>query len=67
MLILTRKVDEMVMIGDDIMIQVLETRGGQIRIGITAPKEIPVHRSEVYDRIQAQKEAIKEKTVEKTA
>lgn len=67
MLILTRKVEDMIIIGDDIILQVLEIRGGQIRIGITAPKEISVHRSEVYDRIQAEKEAKKEETAEKAA
>lgn len=52
MLILTRKVGETIMIGDDIKVIVLEVNGKQVRIGTTAPKEIQVHRQEVYNRIQ---------------
>jgi carbon storage regulator len=55
MLILTRKMDETIVIGDGdnkITLQVLGTNGGQVRLGISAPKEIPVHREEVYYRIQ---------------
>jgi carbon storage regulator len=55
MLVLTRKIDESVIIGNDIVIQILDIRGGQIRLGITAPKEISVHRQEIYDRIQREK------------
>ena len=51
MLVLTRKLDESIVIGKDVVIQVLETRGGQIRLGITAPRDISVHRQEVYERI----------------
>jgi carbon storage regulator len=52
MLILTRRVGETVMIGDGIAVTVLEVKGNQIRLGIAAPKEIPVHREEVYVRLQ---------------
>jgi carbon storage regulator len=52
MLILTRRVGETVMIGDGITVTVLEVKGNQIRLGIQAPKEIPVHREEVYLRLQ---------------
>ncbi len=52
MLILTRKDNESLIIGDDIKITVLGVQGGQVRIGITAPKDIDVHREEVYLRIQ---------------
>lgn len=52
MLILTRKIDESVIIGDDVKITVLGVKGGQVRLGIDAPKHISVHRQEIYDRIQ---------------
>jgi carbon storage regulator len=60
MLVLTRKVEEAIIIGDDILVKILEARGGQIRIGITAPKEISVHRQEIYDRIHAEKSKTRE-------
>ncbi len=55
MLILTRKVGETLMIGDEVNITVLEIRGNQVRIGINAPKDVAVHREEIYDRIQDEK------------
>ena len=55
MLILTRKDNESLFIGDDIEITVLGVKGNQVRIGINAPKNIDVHREEVYRRIEAQK------------
>lgn len=51
MLILTRRANESIMIGDDITVTVLSIRGNQINLGITAPKKIPVHREEIYKRI----------------
>lgn len=56
MLILTRRVGETLMIGEEVTVTVLGVSGKQVRIGINAPKEIPVHRSEVWDRIQKEKE-----------
>ena len=57
MLILSRKVDEKVVIGDDITISIIEVRGDQVRIGIDAPKKVKVFRQEVYDAIKAENKA----------
>ena len=52
MLVLSRRVDESLLIDKDIKITVLDIKGGQVRLGITAPQSIKVHREEVFDRIQ---------------
>lgn len=54
MLILTRRVSESIFIGKDITVTVLDVKGPQVRLGINAPKHVPVHREEIYDRIRAQ-------------
>lgn len=52
MLVLTRKVNESIMIGDEVKITVVEVKGDQVKLGITAPRHIAVHREEVYEEIQ---------------
>lgn len=61
MLIITRRISEKLIIGDDIEIVVLGTKGCQVKLGINAPKNITIHREEIYQRIQQEKE--KEKLV----
>ena len=55
MLILTRRIGEKIMIGDEIEVVVLGVKGNQVRLGTTAPKDTQVHREEIYQRIQQQK------------
>ena len=57
MLILTRRVGEKILIGDNVSIAVLAVRGNQVRIGIEAPSHVSVHREEIYHRIQQEKNA----------
>jgi carbon storage regulator len=57
MLILTRRVGESVVIGDDIGVTILGVKGNQVRIGVTAPKDVTVHRQEIYERIKSEQEA----------
>ena len=62
MLVLSRQKDESIMIGDNVEITIVDVRGDKVRLGITAPKDISVHRREVYDAIQREKNEKKEKS-----
>lgn len=55
MLILTRRIGETLMVGDNVSITVLGVKGNQVRIGVNAPKDVSVHREEIYQRIQREK------------
>ena len=57
MLILTRRVGEKLMIGDDISVTVLGVKGNQVRIGVHAPADVSVHREEIFERIRAERES----------
>ncbi|OCG07570.1 carbon storage regulator [Gilliamella sp. wkB178] len=58
MLILTRRVGETLIIGDDVVITILGVKGNQVRIGINAPKEVSIHREEIYNRIHQTQDKI---------
>jgi carbon storage regulator len=57
MLILTRRVGETLMVGDNVTVTVLGVKGNQVRIGVNAPKDVAVHREEIYDRIRKESDS----------
>lgn len=62
MLILTRRVGETLMIGDEVTVTVLGVKGNQVRLGVNAPKHVSVHREEIYQRIQQERDQNKDQT-----
>lgn len=67
MLVLSRKKNESIIIDDNIIITVVEVRGDKVRLGIQAPKEVPIHRSEVFEAIQHEQRAASNREQEPTA
>jgi carbon storage regulator len=61
MLVLSRQKDESIVIGDDVEVTIVDVRGDKVRLGITAPKSISVHRKEVYEAIQREKKEAQQK------
>ena len=57
MLILTRRIGETLMVGDEVTVTVLGVKGNQVRLGVNAPKDVAVHREEIYQRIQREKDS----------
>ena len=64
MLILTRKSGETITIGENIQVRVLGVKGGQVRIGVEAPREVTVNREEVFERVQAEEESTDQDSIE---
>ncbi len=62
MLILTRGMGETIMVGDEVTVTVLKVKGNQVKLGINAPREIAVHREEIYERIQAEQKEEQEES-----
>jgi carbon storage regulator len=65
MFVLSRQKDESIMIGDDVEVIIIDIRGDKVRLGIISPKEIPIHRKEIYDALQREKLTPENKNSEK--
>ena len=65
MLVLSRKTDASIMVGDDVKITIVDVRGDKVRLGIEAPKDIPVHRQEVYDSLQRERAELQDASLSK--
>jgi carbon storage regulator len=67
MLVLTRRVGEWITIGDDVRVRVVSTKGDQVQLGVEAPREIAVHRGEIFDQIRAELEAARRSATDPAA
>jgi carbon storage regulator len=67
MLILTRCIGESINIGDDVQVTILGVKGNQVRIGVNAPREVPVHREEIYERIKEEQRTGADETTDEVA
>lgn len=67
MLILTRRVGEKLMIGDEISVTILGVKGNQVRIGVQAPNTVAIHREEIYERIQDEERELRQAGLQRTA
>lgn len=63
MLVLTRRVGETLMVGDEVTVTILGVKGNQVRIGVSAPKEVAVHREEIYERIKAEEQTMRNRRI----
>ena len=63
MLVLTRRVGETLMVGEEVTVTILGVKGNQVRIGVSAPKEVAVHREEIYERIKAEEQTMRNRRI----
>jgi len=63
MLVLTRRIGETLMVGDEVTVTILSVKGNQVRIGVNAPEEVAVHREEIYERIKAEEQTMRNRRI----